>query len=615
MTADLSARVRELLETYGGPDASAADLLCDRHPADQVAFTVVDSDLTSTDLTYGELRERSQRCAAALADLGVGPGDRVATLMSKSADLVVALLGIWRRGAVHVPLFTAFAPPAIAFRLEASRASLVIADADQASKLVPGDDIPTAPTWRVIIAGDGRTTGRASATVAAQDSAEKPTANSAAEEQVSAVATVTEHVAEEQLGADVTAGRSAEAQTGDETPTAGRDAEEPAATPLRFADVLAQYSADDPRAAAATVGGDGLLVQLFTSGTTGTPKGVPIPVRALAAFHAYQEFSLDVRTDDVYWNAADPGWAYGLYWAILSPLASGIRSLLLHAAFSAPLTWQVLERFGVTNFTAAPTVYRALRADSAAVPTNLRLRRASSAGEPLTPDVVTWSVDTFGIAVRDHYGQTEHGMLICNSWHDALRVDAPPGSMGRTMPGWHCAVLADDADIEAPIGELGRVAIDTERSPLLWFIGYLDAPERTAQRYTADGRWYLTGDAGSQDANGFFHFSARDDDVIIMAGYRIGPFEVESVLVLDERVVEAAVVGMPDELRGEVLEAFVVLRNGFEGNPELEAELQTLVKRKFAAHAYPRKVHFVDALPKTPSGKVQRFILRQQGVR
>lgn len=571
MTADLNARVRELLETYDGPDASAADLLCDRHPADRVAFTIVDPDLTSTDLTYGELRERSQRCTVALADLGVEPGDRVATLMAKSADLVVALLGIWRRGAVHVPLFTAFAPPAIAFRLAASGATIVIADVDQATKLAPSDDIPADPPWRVIIAGDG------------------PAAD--------IIATRADGEAE---------------KVGDAADSADSTASIP---PLRFADLLAGYSADDPRAVAAQVGGDGLLVQLFTSGTTGTPKGVPIPVRALAALHAYQEFSLDVRPDDVYWNAADPGWAYGLYWAILSPLASGIRSLLLHAAFSAPLTWQVLERFGVTNFTAAPTVYRALRADSAPAPTDLRLRRASSAGEPLTPDVVTWSVDTLGVAVRDHYGQTEHGMLICNSWHDALRVDPPVGSMGRPLPGWHCAVLADDADVEAPVGELGRVAVDTRRSPLLWFLGYLDAPERTAQRYTADGRWYLTGDAGSQDADGFFHFSARDDDVIIMAGYRIGPFEVESVLVLDERVVEAAVVGMPDELRGEVLEAFVVLRNGFVGNADLEAELQTLVKRKFAAHAYPRTVHFVDALPKTPSGKVQRFILRQQGVR
>lgn len=256
-------------------------------------------------------------------------------------------------------------------------------------------------------------------------------------------------------------------------------------------------------------------------------------------------------------------------------------------------------------------MYRTLRAECTTPAVHSKLRRASSAGEPLTPEVVAWSVENLGVAVRDHYGQTEHGMVICNAWHEALDTGAPAGSMGRSLPGWSCAVLADDADIIAPTGELGRVAIDTQHSPLLWFLGYLDAPERTAQRYTADGRWYLTGDAGSQDTDGFFRFSARDDDVIIMAGYRIGPFEVESVLVLHEQVAEAAVVGMPDELRGEVLEAFVVLRDGAAGGAELEAELQSLVKKKFAAHAYPRKVHFVPSLPKTPSGKVQRFVLRQ----
>lgn len=537
MAADPNARVRELLDAYDGPDACAAELLCDRHPADAVAFTVIDSDLSAVDLTYGELRARSERFAAALAGLGVGAGDQVATLMAKSVDLVVVLLGIWRRGAVHVPLFTAFAPPAIAFRLQASGASVVIADPDQVGKLAPGGDMPAEPPWRTIVTGTADAPG---------------------------------------------------ALRMDELPAAGAGTEPPAA-----------------------VGGDGLLVQLFTSGTTGTPKGVPIPVRALASFHAYQEFALDVRPGDVFWNAADPGWAYGLYYAILGPLASGTRSLLLHAGFSPELTWQVLERFGVTNFAAAPTVYRALRAAEPGNP--VRLRRASSAGEPLTPEVVAWSAEHLGVAVRDHYGQTEHGMVICNAWHDDLDAPAPAGSMGRPLPGWACAVLADDADTEAPTGELGRIAIDTERSALLWFLGYLDAPEQTAQRFTADGRWYLTGDAGSRDADGYFHFSARDDDVIIMSGYRIGPFDVESVLVLHDQVAEAAVVGLPDELRGEVLEAFVVLRGDTPGTPELEAQLQTLVKQKFAAHAYPRRVHFVSTLPKTPSGKVQRFLLRQQG--
>jgi acetyl-CoA synthetase len=174
------------------------------------------------------------------------------------------------------------------------------------------------------------------------------------------------------------------------------------------------------------------------------------------------------------------------------------------------------------------------------------------------------------------------------------------------------AVLKDDSDELAEPNEVGRVAIDTHASPLVWFTGYVDAPQKTAERFSEDGRWYLTGDAGRVDENGFYFFSSRDDDVIIMAGYRIGPFDVESVLVLHEQVVEAAVVGMPDELRGEVLEAFIVLREDVEGTDELEAELQQLVKKKFAAHAYPRTVHFVPDLPKTPSGKVQRFLLRQR---
>lgn len=539
MHADTDARVRELLDEYDTAEASVADLLCDRHPADAVAFTVVEGDLSYEDVTYGQLRDRSTRFAAALAGLGVGQGDHVATLMGKSADLVVALLGIWRRGAVHVPLFTAFAAPAIAFRLDASGTKVVVADSGQVSKLAPGDDIPAGPPWQIVVAGS------------------------------------------------------------------------PSGDNLGFDELLTSYGADDANGSAATVGGGGPMVQLFTSGTTGTPKGVPVPVRALASFHAYQESGLDVRPDDVFWNAADPGWAYGLYYALLGPMAAGTRSILLRAGFSAPLTWQVMEKFGVTNFAAAPTVYRSLRADESSLPAGLSLRRASSAGEPLTPDVVDWSKTALDVEVRDHYGQTEHGMFICNAWADGVRADVRPGSMGLPLPGWSCTILLDDADEPAPPRTQGRVAIDVENSPLLWFSGYVDAPEKTASRYAGDGRWYVTGDAGMVDEDGFYFFSARDDDVIIMAGYRIGPFDVESVLVMHEEVVEAAVVGMPDDLRGEVLEAFVVLREGVEGTDQLEADLQQLVKRKFAAHAYPRTVHFVPSLPKTPSGKVQRYILRK----
>lgn len=536
-------RVEELLALYGSPEACAAELLCDRHPEDAVAFTVVGADLSAEDLTYGRLRRDSARFAAALAGLGVGQGDAVATLMGKSADLVVALLGIWRRGAVHVPLFTAFAPSAIALRLNAAGAKVVIADAGQLPKLAPGEDIPADAPWKTVVAG-------------------------------------------------------AEAAGAPEG--------------LSFRGLLESRSGDEPEAAPAVTGGAAPLVQLFTSGTTGTPKGVPVPVRALASFQAYLEYGLDVRPEDVFWNAADPGWAYGLYYGILAPLVAGRRNLLLSAGFSPETTWRVLQEFGVTNFTSAPTVYRSLRASDVPVPEGIRLRRASSAGEPLTPEVSEWSLKALGTIVRDHYGQTEHGMVIADAWADGLREDVPSGSMGRALPGWSAEVLHDDRDEPAGPGVVGRVALNVAESPLMWFRGYADTPEKTAERFTSDGRWYLTGDTGAKDEQGFFHFSSRDDDVIIMAGYRIGPFDVESVLVQHEAVAEAAAIGAPDPLRGEVLEAYVVLRPDARPGDGLVKELQQLVKTRFAAHAYPRAVHFVDALPKTPSGKIQRFILRKQ---
>ncbi|EMY32747.1 fatty-acid--CoA ligase [Arthrobacter crystallopoietes BAB-32] len=523
--------VEALLQRYDTPGACAAELLCDAHDPDATAFTIIAADLSSEDITYGQLRQRSERGAAALAELGVGRGDSVATLMGKSADLVVMLLAIWRLGAIHVPLFTAFAWPAIELRLTASGAKVIICDADQRPKI-------QATSSAVLVAGD-------------------------------------------------------QAQAPD----------------LALAPLLATQQ---PGFSAAAVGGDGTLVLIFTSGTTGTPKGVPVPLRALAAFRQYVELGLDVRDDDVFWNAADPGWAYGLYYGILGPLAAGRRSLLLQAGFSPALSFAVLERFRVTNFAAAPTVYRSMRARTDAAANDIRLRRASSAGEPLTPEVISWAENTLGVPVRDHYGQTEHGMMIVNAWHDDIRKDLREGSMGQPLPGWTCAVLKDASDEPAPPEELGRVAVDTQASPMMWFTGYQDAPEKTAERFSADGRWYVTGDAGKVDADGYFFFSSRDDDVIIMAGYRIGPFDVESVLSKHPAVQETAVIGAPDELRGEVLEAYVVLAAGVNGDEALVTELQELVKTQFAAHAFPRKVHFVESLPKTPSGKLQRYVLRER---
>jgi acetyl-CoA synthetase len=167
-------------------------------------------------------------------------------------------------------------------------------------------------------------------------------------------------------------------------------------------------------------------------------------------------------------------------------------------------------------------------------------------------------------------------------------------------------------DTPAVPDEVGRLAFDLSKSPLMWFTGYVDEPTKSAEKFAAGGRWYVTGDTARVDKDGYVHFSSRDDDVIIMAGYRIGPFEVESVIATHPSVNECAVIAAPDATRGEVLESYVVLKSGVAGTPDVVEDIQQWVKNKYAAHAYPRTVHFVDSLPKTPSGKIQRFVLRQQ---
>ncbi|MFJ9006092.1 AMP-binding protein [Streptomyces canus] len=531
-------RVAELTATFADPSVDVAWLLCDQHPADRVAFTVVDAAGEPSALSFGELAADSHRCARALQGLGVGPGDRVATLMGKSTDLVTVILAIWRLGAVYVPLFTAFAPQAIALRLEGSGARVVVVDPDQRHKLEPGPDMPDDPERRVVITGTG-------------------------------------------------------AQHGD----------------VSLADLIAGVSPE--RVPAFDTSGDGPLVHMFTSGTTGKPKGVIHPVSYIAGWQVYLEYGLGVTRGSSYWCAADPGWAYGLYAAIVAPMAAGIPSLLLSGGFSPETTWRTLVDHQVTDFTAAPTVYRGLRSSSAPVPQGLRLERASSAGEPLTPEVNEWAGSVLGLAVHDHFGQTEVGMPLANHHHPELARPLKAGSMGRPLPGWSLTVLADEKDEPAGPGVLGRVAIDVAESPLMTFGGY-QTPGQSDAKFTADGRYYLTGDAGRIDADGDFFFSSRDDDVIIMAGYRIGPFEIESVLAQHPAVAECSVIGAPDDVRGEVIEAYVVLRDGHDASPDLATELQLLVKTRYAAHAYPRTIHFIDALPKTASGKTQRYLLRSR---
>lgn len=351
--------------------------------------------------------------------------------------------------------------------------------------------------------------------------------------------------------------------------------------------------------------GTDLFLMMSTSGTTGLPKGVPVPLRALLAFGAYMRDAVDLRAEDRFWNIADPGWAYGLYYAITGPLLLGHATTLYEGSFTVESTYDVIDRLGITNLAGAPTAYRLLMAagPDAAAPVKGKLRVVSSAGEPLNPEVVRWFDAALAAPIHDHYGQTELGMVVNN--HHGLAHPVHPGSAGLAMPGYRVAVI-DDANHELGPGQPGNLAIDIAQSPLLWFGGYWrqDTP-------AIAGGYYRTGDNVELEPDGSISFIGRADDVITSSGYRIGPFDVESALIEHPAVSEAAVIGVPDPERTEIVKAFVVLSRGYEAGQDLADALSQHVKRRLSAHAYPRAIDFVEALPKTPIGKIQRFVLRK----
>jgi acetyl-CoA synthetase len=355
---------------------------------------------------------------------------------------------------------------------------------------------------------------------------------------------------------------------------------------------------------------------LFTSGTTGAPKALLVPIRAIAAFMRYMLDGVGLTADDRFWNIADPGWAYGLYYSVVGPLALGFTTTFYDGPFSAESSYAVIRALGITNLAGSPTAFRLLMAAGAemAAPIRGRLRVVSSAGEPLNPEIIRWFESHLGVSIRDHYGQTETGMVLCN--HHGLAHPIRIGSAGFASPGHHVTVLADDraADAgadpgadpsEAAPGVPGKLALDRTRSPLMWFGGYLGQETRAFV-----GDWYLTGDTCERGEDGSIAFVGRADDVITTSGYRVGPFDVESALLEHPAVLESGVVGKPDPDRTEIIKAFVVLNPGHAGDAALAEALQRHVKTRLSAHAYPREIEFVASLPKTPSGKVQRHLLR-----
>ena len=356
---------------------------------------------------------------------------------------------------------------------------------------------------------------------------------------------------------------------------------------------------------------DAPFLQMFTSGTVGKAKGVSVPLSALSAFYLYMRYAIDLRADDNYWNMADPGWAYGLYYAITGPLLMGVTTYFNESSFDAANTRDFMVRHKISNLASSPTAFRMMKSsgvfesahndNSNDNEAKLSLRCANSAGETLNTEVISWVETYLNCKVCDQYGQTETGMTCCE--HHALDHECPVGSMGMALPGHTLVVLDDDMKVLAD-GEQGQLAVVVSQSPAFYFRGY-SWNEKDA--FVDD--YYLTGDVVERHSDGSYWFSGRDDDIIITAGYRIGPTDIENTVLEHEAVAESASVGVPDEMRGHMIKSYVVLKDGIEGTEKIAKEIQDLVRRRLSTHAYPREVEFVAALPKTPSGKIQRFLL------
>ncbi|WP_044894503.1 acyl-CoA synthetase [Bacillus alveayuensis] len=515
---------------------NVAHEVCDRYAEDPSRIAIFHEDQFGHQqtITYRELRDWSNQMANVFRKLGIKKGDRVCALLPKNPALIVYILAAWKIGAVYVPLFTAFGPQAIEYRINHSEAKVILTNKTQRSKLPPQTKVPSL-----------------------------------------------EHVF-------VTDGT-----------THPND--------LSFWEALTNESTDHQTEKMTL---DDLLAIQYTSGSTGMPKGAMWSHNMLINIYPYMRYAIDLRDDDIFLGGADPGWAYGLIFCTFAPMCFGVPIVFYEGPFKPEVYYYLMKKYHVTNFAYAPTAYRAMVAAGSEVINkyNINVRAMSSAGEPLNPEVIRFFEQHLGVTVHDHYGLSETLMLIGN--FNAINMEIRPGSMGFVLPGFEVALL-DDAGNPVADGEVGQIAFNTDSIPNL-FKGYWKDAEKTSEKML--GKWFLTGDLALKDEDGYFWFQGRADDIISSAGYRIGPFEIESCLLEHPAVVEAAAVGKPDPLKGEIVKAFVVLADGFTPSNELAQELSLFVKNRLSKHEYPREVEFVTELPKTTSGKIQRFILRNQEI-
>jgi acetyl-CoA synthetase len=480
---------------------------------------------------WRELKQHSLHAARFLTSLGLRRGDRVFVMMPRVPEWWFLVLGCIRAGIVFMPGTPMLTTKDIRYRLVASEANGVIADASCLDRFEG-------------LAGTGRVE-----TWVAVGPAPSPW--------------VSYEPGGEGTGSHVT----------------------------RFA----LTRAEDP------------MLIYFTSGTTGMPKMVQHTQASYGIGHQVTgRYWLDLTPEDRHLTLSDTGWAKCAWGKLFGPWSQGACNVVydFRGRFDAARILRMLEQQKVTTFCAPPTAWRAIVLQELSRYDLSSLRHVASAGEPLNPEVIdTWKQAT-GLHIREGYGQTESVMIV--GMFPALEPRV--GSMGKPSPGFVVSVI-DGEGAEVPAGEEGDIAVRVKPEPPVGlFTGYLD--DDSANLASFRGDWYVTGDRAVKDANGYFWFVGRKDDVIKTSGYRVGPFEVESALLEHAAVAESAVVGVPDERIGQRIKAYVVLAPGFKGSVELIEELQEYVKKTTAPYKYPREIEFVTELPKTVSGKIRRTDLR-----
>jgi len=343
---------------------------------------------------------------------------------------------------------------------------------------------------------------------------------------------------------------------------------------------------------------------LYTSGTTGKPKGVVHCHRAIIQEHLTAKWVLDLKPEDVYWCTADPGWVTGIAYEILGSWSNKASTVVYGGRFDPEKWYSIIEKYQVSVWYTAPTAIRMLmKAGNVYKKYDLSsLRHLCSVGEPLNPEPIFWAKKAFGLPFHDNWWQTETGgILIAN--YPCLPIK--PGSMGKPFPGIKAGII-DNKGNELPVNREGNLAFKPSWPSIMLKIW---KNPRKYREYFKKG-WYISGDKAFRDKDGYYWFIGRTDEVIKTAGERVGPFEVESALIEHKAIVEAAVIGKPDPLRGEIIKAFLVLAKGYKPSKKLEEAIKLFIKKRLAGHAYPREIEFVQSLPKTQSGKIVRRLLK-----